>query len=74
MESHISTLTTVREITPLGKYDQASQVPGECWLLSDKNLLMVLSTLVSGYLDCLLEFGGLEFPLDLTVSNGPLVI
>lgn len=43
-------------------------------LLSDRNHLIILVKLISAFLACPLEFRELEFPLDLTVINGPLVI
>lgn len=59
--SYISFLPEVREMTLL--------VEGSAvFYLTARNPPIVRVELISGYVDCLLHFGELEFPLDLTVS------
>jgi hypothetical protein len=40
-------------MNPFGRRELALQVPGNCWLLSDRNPSIVSVELISGYMNCL---------------------
>lgn len=63
---HRALMPEGREMTPFGRGEPVSQVPKECFYLISRNPPIVQGELISGYLGCLLGFGKLEFPLDLT--------
>lgn len=44
-------------------------VPEECWLYLPVRNPTVQPDLISRYMDCLLEFGKLEFPLNLKICD-----
>ena len=69
--SHMSLLPEGREVTPFGIWKPALQVPKKCWLLSNhqKSSYSPIGAPSFGYLDCLLESGHVEFPLNLTGEN-----
>lgn len=57
-------------MTPFNRWEPVSQVPVERWLLPKPQKPPILQVeLISGYTDCLLECGELEFSLDLTPTN-----
>ena len=62
-ESHLSILRVI------GRGEVALQVPEEYWLFSNHRNPPVfrLNPFVGIWTDCLLEFGEMEFPLDLTI-------
>jgi hypothetical protein len=51
---------------PFNSYEPVSQVSEKCWVLSTRNLPIIQVEPTSGYLECLLELGEMDFPLDLT--------
>jgi hypothetical protein len=62
--SQLFLLSVIREIAPFGRGEVASQVPEEYWLLPNHCGPGQAYFWVSGLP---LEFGEMEFPLDLTV-------
>ena len=55
-------------MSAFGRRELVLQVPEKYWLLSNRDKFSFSPVLVhSGYMDCLLEFGELDFPLVLTV-------
>lgn len=66
---HLHLLPEVREMIPFGREELASQVPKECCLLSNCQKSPAQVEFISGSLYCLLEFGDVEFPCDLTLST-----
>ena len=61
--SHRSLLPVTRGIIPFGREGLASQVPEGCFYLTGRNPSLDQIEPISGYLDCLLEFEELGFPL-----------
>lgn len=67
----MSLLQEVRETNPFGGQNEPHKFLGDAsFYLAARNRLIVQFELVSGYLDCPLEFGGLEFPLHPTLWTG----
>lgn len=72
LESYKSLLPEVMEITPFGRGNQIRlcKFPRNAsFYLSPLEISVVQLELISRYLICLLEFGELGFPLDLTVGT-----
>lgn len=55
----MSLLLEEKEMTPFGRQELASQPP---------EILLVQVEFISGYFNCLLEYGKLEVPLTLTLN------
>lgn len=67
--SQVSLLPELKKVTPSGRGEAASQVPENAdFYLSATNLLIVQVESISGYLDCILEFGESACPLVLTTG------
>lgn len=67
-ESNLSLLPVIREMFPLGREEVASQIflRNAGFYLITRNPPIAQVEPISRYLECLLGFGELEFPLDLT--------
>ena len=67
--SHVSLLSEVREMTPLTIWNWLHKfLRNVGFYLTPRNPSIVQVVLSSGYLNCLLEFGELKFPLVFTKS------
>lgn len=66
--SHLSFLPVTREMTSFGRGEPASQVPETCWLSSTHQESSHSTGWAFCSLDCHLEFGNPESPLDLTAD------
>lgn len=71
MRSYYVPLPEVREMTPSGRWGLGfHKLLRNASFLSDCQRSSVIQVeLIPGYLDCPLEFGELEFPLDLAQTN-----
>ena len=72
IESQMPLLPGVREMTPSGRWELDLEVPSNAdFYPTSRNPPIVQVKLLSGCLNCLLDSGELEFPVDLTFSHLP---